>query len=94
MNSNKLIQAKLNAMKDIINGYNLYKGNKSELEKQFKSLRCKLTEEDFDKFKLAIEEYFDRVLNVLANSRRIYVKFDEKQIATIDIDFKTLFDEI
>lgn len=93
INSNKLTQDKFNVMKNIIRYYAFYKGGKkSLLEKQLDSLRCKLTEEDYKDLKFAIEDYQDHILNILANSHRVFIKFNQQN--NEDIDFDTLFEDI
>lgn len=84
-NRSKTTQEKYYAMKNIIKYYDFYKGNKkNKFEKELESISSKLTSDEVMNLKLAYEESSEQILNVLANSHRIYVKFDKTNGQTID----------
>ena len=86
-NKNKLTSEKYFAMKNLIYYYDFYKGNlKSDFDKLVDSLSNKLTNDDVSSLKHAFEEEKRHILNVLANSHIVYVKFNQIKGETIESD--------
>lgn len=89
---NSIIEKKLKALKYIVRSYELYKGSKkSLLEQEIRSLKTKLSFEDHESLKNAFEDYINYLLNILANTQRVFVRI--QQNTEIPDDIESLFDD-
>lgn len=89
---NSIIEKKFKALKYIVRSYELYKGSKkSLLEQEIRSLKTKLSFEDHESLRNAFEDYINYLLNILANTQRVFVRI--KQDSEIPDDIESLFDD-
>lgn len=80
---NNIISKKLNALQNIFNSYEIYKGNyKSMLEIEINNLKGKLSEEDYNNLVAGFQTYKQYVFNVLASTRRVFIKLSEEEQKT------------
>lgn len=88
----KIADKKFTALKEILNNYNLYKGEfQSPLEKEIERLNenDKLTKEEYERLINAFVKYKDYLLKVISNTRKVFIKIDNQPI---DID--NLFEDL
>lgn len=77
---NNIVAKKLNALQNIFNSYEIYKGNyKSLLETEISNLKGKLSEEDYNNLVACFQTYKQYVFNVLASTRRVFIKLSEEE---------------
>ncbi len=77
---NNIISKKLNALQNIFNSYEIYKGNyKSLLEIEINNLKSKLSEEDYNNLVSGFQTYKQYIFNVLACTRRVFIKLSEEE---------------
>lgn len=90
-----IVSKKLNALNNIFNSYEIYKGNyKSLLEIEISKLKDKISEEDYNNLVSSFQTYKQYIFNILANTRRIFIKLseDEQNINFEDLD--KLFEDL
>ena len=76
---NNIVAKKLNALQNIFNSYEIYKGNyKSLLETEISNLKGKLSEEDYNNLVAGFQTYKQYIFNVLASTRRVFIKLSEE----------------
>ena len=86
---NNIVGKKLNALHNIFNSYEIYKGNyKSLLEIEINNLKGKISEEDYNNLVCGFQTYKLFIFNVLANTQRVFIKLskEEKDLSFADID--------
>ena len=82
---NNIVAKKLNALQNIFNSYEIYKGNyKSLLEIEINNLKGKLSEEDYNNLVAGFQTYKQFIFNVLANTRRVFIKLSEEEQTQTD----------
>lgn len=86
---NNIVGKKLNALHNIFNSYEIYKGNyKSLLEIEINNLKGKISEEDYNNLVSGFQTYKQFIFNVLANTQRVFIKLskEEKDLSFAEID--------
>ena len=82
---NEVRQKKLEALNEIVNAYEIYRGGlRSRLEQEINNLECKLDEEQFTNLKIAFEHYRNYFVMIMADSRRVHVNFNTPEITDIE----------
>ena len=82
---NNIVAKKLNALQNIFNSYEIYKGNyKSLLETEISNLKGKLSEEDYNNLVAGVQTYKQYIFNVLASTRRVFIKLSEEEQKQVD----------
>ncbi len=82
---NNIVAKKLNALQNIFNSYEIYKGNyKSMLEIEINNLKGKLSEEDYNNLVAGFQTYKQYIFNVLASTRRVFIKLSEEEQKQVD----------
>ena len=82
---NNIVAKKLNALQNIFNSYEIYKGNyKSLLETEISNLKGKLSEEDYNNLVAGFQTYKQYIFNVLASTRRVFIKLREEEQKQVD----------
>ncbi len=82
---NNIVAKKLNALQNIFNSYEIYKGNyKSLLETEISNLKGKLSEEDYNNLVAGFQTYKQYIFNVLASTRRVFIKLSEEEQKQVD----------
>lgn len=77
---NNIISKKLNALQNIFNSYEIYKGNyKSLLEIEINNLKSKISEEDYNNLVAGFQTYKQYIFNVFACTRRVFIKLSEEE---------------
>lgn len=82
---NELEQKKFNTLKNILKSYDNYSGTRERYEKRLHKLENKLKQKSFDKLVGILEMFADYVCEVLAKTKRVFVKID-KDSQTLDND--------
>ena len=92
---NFVVSKKFNALKNIFQSYENYKGNKkSELEIEINKLKNKISEENYNHLVSSFETYKSYVFNVIANTRRVFIKLTEAEQNINFDDLDGLFDDL
>lgn len=93
---NNIISKKLNALQNIFNSYEIYKGNyKSMLEIEINNLKGKLSEEDYNNLVAGFQTYKQYIFNVLASTRRVFIKLSEEEQKQADFsNLDNLFEDL
>lgn len=92
---NNIVAKKLNALQNIFNSYEIYKGNyKSLLETEISNLKGKLSEEDYNNLVAGFQTYKQYVFNVLASTRRVFIKLSEEEQQTDFSNLDNLFADL
>lgn len=82
---NNIIVKKINALNNIFNSYEIYKGNyKSLLETEINNLKGKINEEYYNSLVAGFQTYKQYIFNVLASTRRVFIKLREEEQKQID----------
>lgn len=93
---NNIISKKLNALQNIFNSYEIYKGNyKSMLEIEINNLKGKLSEEDYNNLVAGYQTYKQYIFNVLASTRRVFIKLSEEEQRQADFsNLDNIFEDL
>ncbi len=93
---NSIISKKYNALQNIFNSYEIYKGNyKSMLETEINNLKGKLSEEDYNNLVAGFQTYKQYIFNVLASTRRVFIKLSEEEQKQADFsNLDNLFEDL
>lgn len=93
---NNIVAKKLNALQNIFNSYEIYKGNyKSLLEIEINNLKGKLSEEDYNNLVAGFQTYKQYIFNVLASTRRVFIKLSEEEQKQVDFsNLDNLFEDL
>lgn len=93
---NNIVAKKLNALQNIFNSYEIYKGNyKSLLETEINNLKGKLSEEDYNNLVAGFQTYKQYIFNVLASTRRVFIKLSEEEQKQADFsNLDNLFEDL
>lgn len=80
---NDIISKKFNALKNILNDYENYKGEKSHFEFTIMSLKNKLGELEFAKLYNSFEKYQNYIISAFANTPLVRVKVEQDNLDKI-----------
>lgn len=93
---NDIISKKLNALHNIFNSYEIYKGGyKSVLEIEINNLKNKLSAEDSNNLLAGMQSYKNYIFNVLAQTRRVFIKLNENETQEMSFeDIDKIFEDL
>lgn len=76
------------ALRNILHSYKIYKGGLlSPLEKEIRLIKDKITSEEYTRITKAFEDYEEYMLNIIANTRRVFIKLENgKEIQDANFD--------
>ena len=79
MNSG-IVYKKYLALRNILHSYKIYKGGLlSPLEKEIRNIKNKITDEEYSKITKAFGDYEEYILNIFANTRRVFIKLENSK---------------